>query len=354
MHDWMHLVLVQGILNTALYLCMEAFAHAEIPHSKFHDYIQHFTWPKHIKGDTAARDVFSPTRVKNSRKAHTAKLMASEALNVFPIVALHVALIIRRAGRCVDACRVIETLAKLLELLQELPHGTVAWTEVDEHAEEFLTAFVFAFGIAYLHPKFHGMLHPGDELRRFGFLLSCWVQERKHKMIKGYATEVRNTRVFEQSINGDCICENLQALWAADGFDFNPGLINGRAVGPSLEADLRRYLGIDATWLTFSMATSARFSRSGTCTKGDVVIVTGYDGNVVAGVIELLFEAADMLLVIVDTYTRHTFDVTLRYAIWTAPKALQLYPLGAIIAPVISKRGADDSLLTLLPRRVCK
>ena len=69
----------------------------------------------------------------------------------------------------------METLAKLIEILSEIPYGTVAWKEVEEHAEAYLAAFVFAFGVAHLHPKFHGMLHIGDELRRLGFLLSCWL-----------------------------------------------------------------------------------------------------------------------------------------------------------------------------------
>ncbi len=53
------------------------------------------------------------------------------------------------------ARRAIETIARLLELLQEIPHGTVARTEVDEHVEAFLAAFVSAFGTAHLHSKFH-------------------------------------------------------------------------------------------------------------------------------------------------------------------------------------------------------
>lgn len=83
-------------------------------------------------------------------------------------------------------------------------------------------------------------------------------------MVKGYATDVRNTTKYEVSIDGECICGHMQALWAADGLDFNPGLINGRAVMPSLEADLWRYLGTDATLLTLTIATSARCSRLGT------------------------------------------------------------------------------------------
>ena len=55
-------------------------------------------------------------------------------------------------------------------------------------------------------PKFHWLLHFPAWLKRFRTLISCFVRERKHKMVKRYANDMRNTRTnfdehsYEKSI----------------------------------------------------------------------------------------------------------------------------------------------------------
>ena len=55
-------------------------------------------------------------------------------------------------------------------------------------------------------PKHHYSTHLGEQLRKFGMLASCFVHERKHKMVKRYANDMRNTRTnfdehsYEKSI----------------------------------------------------------------------------------------------------------------------------------------------------------
>ena len=63
-----------------------------------------------------------------------------------------------------------------------------------------------------LHSKFHWLIHLPDELIRFKRLLSCWVHERKHKMVKHYAQNIYNTRVYERSILSEVTSHHLANL----------------------------------------------------------------------------------------------------------------------------------------------
>ena len=83
MHDWMHLLVVQGCLQTAMYCAMEELQKVGQGYNATREYLQQFTWPKSLHSKSPnAHEAFGDYRVKNGRKAKTVKLTASEAVSV--------------------------------------------------------------------------------------------------------------------------------------------------------------------------------------------------------------------------------------------------------------------------------
>ena len=66
--------------------------------------------------------------------------------------------------------------------------------------EDFLAAYSLAFGVQWVTPKFHWLLHFGDHLRQVDMLVACFVHERKHKMVKRYVEKIMSDIIFERGV----------------------------------------------------------------------------------------------------------------------------------------------------------
>ena len=97
-------------------------------------------------------------------------------------------------------------LCDLIDCFYNANRGTVSPNELARRVHAFLQMFVDVYGVDYITPKFHWLLHFPASLKRFRTLISCFVHERKHKMVKRYANDMRNTRTnfdehsYEKSI----------------------------------------------------------------------------------------------------------------------------------------------------------
>ena len=72
--------------------------------------------------------------------------------------------------------------------------------------------------------KFHWLQHFADELRKFGFLPSCWATERKIKVLNILGTDVQNTQMFDKTILRKVLAHDLHRLKAPGLFDASPKL----------------------------------------------------------------------------------------------------------------------------------
>ena len=94
--------------------------------------------------------------------------------------------------------------------------------QLQDAVERFLDAYCTAFGEAYMSPKFHWLLHFPQSLRNAGTLVACFVHERKHRMLKRYCNDIRNTTSFEHSVLAEepphcyfiCLCGFLLCLFS--------------------------------------------------------------------------------------------------------------------------------------------
>ncbi len=126
--------------------------------------------------------------------------------------------------------------------------------------------------LEFCHPKFHWLVHLARELEHFGILLSCWVHERKHRMVKRYANMILNTLVFEKSVLSEVTCHHIAELRRPDKFDLSPKLIPPlKASSPALRNLLEMELDLP-TGMTYESCNSARASQYEVVHQRDVVL----------------------------------------------------------------------------------
>ena len=277
-HDWMHTFVVHGVWNTVLLLLLKAITRDNVPDApaQFAEYISLWTFPLRLGGGNIVDrlvDTFSKSRWTSAKKANYVKCTASDAITMYGIIGLYVAAVFLRADRCSLECLAYLCLVDVLDLLVASPHGTVTPAILRAAIDKFLRACVLAGWTAQMHPKFHWCIHLPYELGRFIMLLSCWVHERKHKMVKRYSSEVRNTNTYETTILSEVTCHHLQEMESDTKFDLTIGLISPKPAKRRLIAFLRAQFAIEHNAnVVFMTSASARVNEFEVCRPRDVVV----------------------------------------------------------------------------------
>ena len=104
-------------------------------------------------------------------------------------------------------------------------------------------------------------------------LLSCFVLERKHRLIKRYCNEITNTTTFESTALKEVICHHLAKLDSTDTFTFSIGLVSPYEAPHKLRSWIVETLEISRTSVVRTAAAEARISAFATCRTDDVVLV---------------------------------------------------------------------------------
>ena len=77
-----------------------------------------------------------------------------------------------------------------------------------------------------MHSKFHWLVHLGSHLERFSLLVSWWVHERKHRIVKRYSQDIQNTRNYEKHVLVQVVAHDLALLLDEDYFGQHARLKN--------------------------------------------------------------------------------------------------------------------------------
>ena len=200
MHDWMHCVFVSGVWNITTCLVFKALHGAGVRdvYALAYEFVSRWHWPKRIK-QNKLEELFTPSRRDANNEAKKFKCQASQGLSVYGVLGLFFNLF---PGLCDAQIKVYQTLCDLIDCFSCVQRGRGLITPkiLLQRVHAFLNAFVTGFSANIMTPKFHWLLHFPSYLRRFGWLLACFVHERKHKMLKRYCNDIRNTAVFEHSV----------------------------------------------------------------------------------------------------------------------------------------------------------
>ena len=118
------------------------------------------------------------------------------------------------------ALDVYEQFINLANLVQECRYGTVTLRQLRRAVKAFYASLRRANLLAFMHRKFHWIVHLAAELARFGFLIACWMLERKHKDPLSYVVPVKNFRIYSRALMEECLCQGFANLQSVTTFDF--------------------------------------------------------------------------------------------------------------------------------------
>jgi len=198
MHDWMHCIFVSGVWNICFEMVLQALWSAGIRdvYDSLRDYVKLWCWPRRVNSGKL-HELFTDGRRKNNHEALKFKCSASEGLSLYMILAVFFKVY---GAICAAERRAYNALCDVIDLLSSVARGKIQPQQLQDAVELFLDAYSIAFGDDHMTPKFHWLLHFPKSLRDVGTLVACFVHERKHRMLKRYCNDIRNTTVFEHSV----------------------------------------------------------------------------------------------------------------------------------------------------------
>ena len=188
-------------------------------------------------------------------------------------------------------------LCEVLDLLSRAARGATTvtgpelHTAIVKHAQRFLATYPEE----EFSPKHHYALHLGAMLQHHKTLVSCWVHERRHKILKRYANALTNMRagsevgVLEQAALAHF--HELEDMGLAE-----LGLIGPKQPSKELQVALEWHFQCSVPCM---VSTKACFAPSRWCGRGDVVLLEG--GRV--GDVWFHLDCSGMRLTCVSLYT---------------------------------------------------
>ncbi len=284
MYDWMHIFFVSGVFNVHVGQLM-AFLHGfNIKYSMIHTYLQEFHWPAQV-GSLTGKDACCPKRAKSSWTAVEFRVTASEGLSLYPILANFMQALIANADTAAEVRQHVMcflSLVSVVELIRRSGRGTVLPAQLTAALGVYLDAFRVLYCDSAMIIKFHYTLHLPMYLQRYGMLPSCFVHERKHRLPKRFANEVKNTKWnWDASVLREVTCFHLCHLDGIGALDVS--LTDARPCKKHLQALLQQEFNVPdgCVDVVFATGREARFNQWEKCSRGDLCMVKSGDGVVI-------------------------------------------------------------------------
>jgi hypothetical protein len=199
-YDGMHILLSNGLCQTEVDLILQRAVleglemnsvetYLKLPWSFCQAYGQHAT----LLG------CVSPARLRSFKREGALKCGASEMLMLLPVLCFFFRTIVAKSGKLLPEIECLESLRTVVELYREGKDGQDVADLLAQAAEKHGNLFLAVYE-QEPKPKAHFVHHLAMHLRRDGCIIDCFTGERKHRIVKMMAREVRNLRCFEKSI----------------------------------------------------------------------------------------------------------------------------------------------------------
>ena len=266
--DWMHVMAVSGCANIEIQQLVVALTSIGILPEMISEWFSRWHLPKaHGKIDHrwfTVKRLGKPSDAKDGFKG-----FSGEVLTIVPILAAFLKVVVRPMGvlpQNISCFLLLERLLKLFSLGAEsvMPHVNLVEHTIREHAVLFKELYA-----PLIKPKFHHLYHIVDHMHNLGKLLSCFVTERKHRMVK--QTAGHSFRHFEVNLARDLLNGMLERFSAKEDI-FSPESL----VSPQpLQADASHRYAFLPEDLAHEISFSTRaVLKCGLICSGDIVMLS--------------------------------------------------------------------------------
>ena len=211
MFDWAHVYVNDGVADDEFGRCMRVL-HSHRTDSSYHElgeYVARFTLPKSAPSITR---LFSDSAIKNNLRKSSFTCSFSEFLTLAPIALRWFERVVAARRQCMKWVDSVIAVLQVVVILMELKAGTVTEAVLTTAVRRHLDLFKTAYGDSAVRPKHHFATHLGPMLGRFPFLLSTFMHERKHRVVKKYTRDRRNLTNWDLGAIEEVTCHQLWEL----------------------------------------------------------------------------------------------------------------------------------------------
>ena len=204
--DWQHTICQDGVANAHIWNVISHLKeHCHIGISTIQDFSQKCHYP--ASWGNLKKDAFDEDRLRP--KKNTIKNFSSPILTMVIVLYLYLETHVKKQQmpEQFDAFQMLFHIIGLLRLGAEdaMRHTATLQTLIEKH----LALCVELYG-EYVRPKAHHMLHIVEAMIWTGRLLSCFVTERKHRLLKQVA--VHTFRHFEHTVLTDVLNQSMEQI----------------------------------------------------------------------------------------------------------------------------------------------
>ena len=205
-----------------------------------------------------------------------------------------------------------------------------------------------AFPEVSLIKKWHWQFHMPDTLQRFGFLPSCFANERKHKPIGALAQAMLNQKNFEACLLEQALAQEISHLDKADLFQDGVHLVRPIKASKKTLQTLSSLIGEPIGEAISSQ--SARINHA-ECHKDDVVIYQTA-GTMGIAEIQLHFLLHGAVTTLIKAWKVKQWVPQKQFAVCTPlDQNLGFVPTADILVPVICHKSKKEAKV-LLPFQI--
>jgi hypothetical protein len=205
-YDWVHSSLQDGIFNQDLGALLEACVPHGVTRADVRQFLKDEPWqfPKwHRHKYRAMYHVFDLAR-QSDKKPHKIKASCSELLALYGMLRhfveerlAHIVGLDPQIASFQAVCRVMDLILIAKRGEADIMQASV---ELQRALETHMQLHQNAYGTEHIKPKHHWMMDIPRQLVRDRCVVDAFVIERTHQVVKGIATHIDNTHLFERSV----------------------------------------------------------------------------------------------------------------------------------------------------------
>ena len=246
-------------------------------------------------------------------------------------------------------------LCDVMDMIQAITFGIIQPEHLEKAINKFLALCVEAGWQDYFIKKFHWLLHLPSHLSRFGFIPWCFTLERKHRLVKRFASAQRKTMTMAKSTYRDVINHELAQLRNSDVFKTGYFLVEKTKPSKDMMKYFLENFSNGQPLPDIYVSRIARIEPSGYVTAGDIVLVKSDTSTKKwdAGELWTNVEFDGDNFSIVTMYSMREYNSQLCAATWDVRSVPVFIRTSDILCSVMYKKAADGSqVVTLIPLRL--